>query len=181
MATDVGLESVSLGVLATRLNLSKSGLFAHFKSKDALKLAVLEEASERFTERVMLPALSAPRGEPRVKALFENQLNWSENPGFGSGCFFMAMVQEYDDRPGPLHDRVAQQQLEWREAIAKAVSLAIREGHFHKDVDPQLFAFEFVGLACAFQQSHKLLKDPLARKRATDSFERLLASSRKSS
>ncbi len=178
LATSVGLEGVSLGVLASRLDLSKSGLFAHFKSKEALQIAVIDEARERFAERVVLPALAKPRGEPRVQALFENQLKWSENNGLGSGCIFMALVQEYDDRPGPLRDRVVDSQREWRDIIAKAVTLAAREGHFRKDTDAEQFAFEFVGLATSFQESHKLFRDKSAKMRAHTGFERLLASVR---
>jgi AcrR family transcriptional regulator len=177
-AVEVGLEGLSLGVLAVSLDLSKSGLFAHFKSKEALQLAVLEEAIERFAQRVIVPALAAPRGEPRVQALFERHLDWVVDNGFGSGCLFMALTQEYDDRPGAIRERLIQSQREWREVIAKAVSLAIRERHFAASVDPAQFAFEAVGIATAFQQAHKLFGDPGARERARRAFGRLVEDSR---
>ena len=178
LAAGIGLESVSLGVLATKLDLSKSGLFAHFKSKEALQLAVLEEAVERFTQRVVLPALAQPRGEPRVKALFKNQLDWAENNGFGKGCFFVSLAQEYDDQPGPMRDRVVQQEADWRTCISKAVTIAIQEGHFNASVDPAQFAFEFLGLTHSFQQATKLVHDPKARTFAERAFERILADAR---
>jgi AcrR family transcriptional regulator len=179
LAAGVGLEAVSLGVLATTLGLSKSGLFAHFGSKEALQLAVMDEAVERFAERVVAPALRQPRGEPRVRALFEHQLEWIEHSGFGSGCFFSALANEYDDQPGPVRDRVVQQQAEWRGVIARAVSLAVREGHFRKAVDPAQFAFEFVGLTQAYMQSHQLLRDPRGRALAGRAFDRLVADARR--
>ncbi|HEY0783158.1 MAG TPA: TetR/AcrR family transcriptional regulator, partial [Thermoanaerobaculia bacterium] len=98
LAGEVGLEELSLGVLAAGMNLSKSGLFAHFKSKEALQLAVLERAIDLFIQDVVVPALRQPRGEPRVRALFEGNMRWILNEG---RCFFMALTQEFDDRPGP--------------------------------------------------------------------------------
>src|SRR6185369_14462482 len=92
---EVGLEGISLGVLASALGLSKSGLFAHFKSKEVLQLAVLEEAIETFSDKVVAPALAKPRGEPRVRALFEGKIAWLEGNGFGNGCFFAALEQEF--------------------------------------------------------------------------------------
>jgi AcrR family transcriptional regulator len=176
IAAEVGLEAVTLGTLADQLKLSKSGLFAHFKSKQALQLAVMDEVVERFTQRVVLPSLSQPRGEPRVRAFFAHHLDWAENNGFGKGCFFVSLAQEYDDQPGPVRDRVVQQELDWRSAIAKAVTLAIQEGHFAQSVDAGQFAFEFVGLVHSYQQAFKLLRDPLARERAERAFERLVES-----
>ena len=174
LAGEVGLESLSLGVLALSLELSKSGLFAHFKSKEALQLAVLEEAIERFTARVILPALSAPRGEPRVRALFERKLAWMENSGFGKGCFFMSLTQEFDDRPGVIRDRLLQSQRDFHGVIEKAVTLAIREKHFASNIEPAQFAFELDGITSAYQQAYKLFDDRHAKARALRAFERLV-------
>src|SRR5215212_7792321 len=158
MAGQVGLEHVTLGVLATELDLSKSGLFAHFESKEALQLAVLEEAVERFKVRVVGPALRAPRGEPRFRALFEAYLEWmtvggGDGRGFDAaderrtgGCIFMALSQEYDDRPGKVRDAVVESQLAWRSFVAGAARLGMEEGHFRSDLDVEQVAFEFVGI-----------------------------------
>ena len=171
-ATDVGLENVTLGTLAADLNLSKSGLFAHFKSKEALQLAVLEEAIGRFIAIVVRPALLEKRGEPRLRALFERWMAWMEddrdagNGGNGARCIFMALSQEYDDRPGDVRDAVVNSQRDWRGAIARAAQISIDEGHFRRDADVDQVAFEFVGIGMTYQQTRKLLGDPDARRRA---------------
>jgi AcrR family transcriptional regulator len=175
-AMEVGLEGISLGVLATALGLSKSGLFAHFKSKEALQLAVLEEAIETFAEKVIAPALAQPRGEPRVRALFENKLAWIENNGSGEGCIFASLIQEYDDRPGPVRDRLVQSQLDWRATIDKAVRLAIRERHFDAEQDAEQLTFELIGIDASFHESTKLLGDPNARKMAMRAYQRVVES-----
>jgi AcrR family transcriptional regulator len=177
-AMEVGLEGISLGVLASALGLSKSGLFAHFKSKEALQLAVLEESIELFAEKVVIPALAKPRGEPRVRALFENKLAWIETNGLGEGCIFASLIQEYDDRPGVVRDRLVQSQQQWRDTIAKAVQLAIRERHFDAEEDAEQLAFELVGIDASFHESYKLLEDPAARQRAMRAYERLLESAK---
>jgi AcrR family transcriptional regulator len=178
LAGEVGLEQISLGVLATSLDLSKSGLFAHFKSKEVLQLAVFEEAVERFSQRVIVPALAAPRGEPRVRALFTKKLDWTEDSGFGKGCFFEALTHEFDDRPGPIRDRLIQAQRDLLGVVAKAVKLAVGERHFAASVDPEQFAFEVEGIWAAFQQSYKLFGDRDARARALRAFDRLVADAR---
>src|SRR5688572_22009670 len=103
LATRLGLQGLSIGRLAEDLELSKSGLFAHFRSKDALQAQVVEYAAGRFIERVIRPALAAPRGEPRVRAIFESWLAWQRR-GDGHGCFFVAAAGELDDHPCPARD-----------------------------------------------------------------------------
>jgi AcrR family transcriptional regulator len=191
LAADVGLENVTLGVLATELDVSKSGLFAHFKSKEALQLSVLAEAVERFTATIVRPALTAPRGEPRVVALFENKLAWIRGGGGATlapapngdlpraRCIFMALSQEYDDRPGTVRDAVVQSQRDWRATIARAARIAIDEGHFRADLDVDQFAFEFLGICMTFQQTNRLLADERAEGFARAAFDALLARSRR--
>jgi len=173
-AMDVGLEGVSLGVLATSLGLSKSGLFAHFKSKEALQIAVLEEAIESFADKVVTPALAHPRGEPRVRALFEGKLDWIESNGFGKGCIFSSLDHEYDDRPGPLRDRVVASRQDWHGTLVKAIALAVREKHFAAELDPEQLAFELEGIDAAYRHRHKLIGDPTARERAMKAYERVV-------
>ena len=182
IASEVGLEGLTLGVLAERTNLSKSGLFAHFKSKEALQLEVLEKAIELFIGNVVMPALTKPRGEPRVKALIERYLLWirgAEARDKKGGCFFMSLAHEYDDRPGPLRDRLVQSQKDWYGTVARAARLAVKEGHFRTDLDDAQFAYEFVGVGMVYEQAHKLLADPSAEKRARTAFEGLMARSRR--
>jgi AcrR family transcriptional regulator len=173
-AMEVGLEGISLGVLASALKLSKSGLFAHFKSKEALQMAVIEEAIETFIEKVIAPALAKPRGEPRVRALFEHKLEWIDSNGFGTGCIFAALEQEYDDRPGPIRERLVQSRREWHAVVVKAVELAIREKHFAPETDPLQVAFELEGFDDSFRHHHKFFGDPSARERAMRAYERLV-------
>ncbi len=175
-AMELGLEGISLGGLSERIGMSKSGLFAHFKSKEALQLAVLEEAIMIFSERVVAPALAKPRGEPRLRALFQGKLAWIEENGFGRGCFFAALEQEYDDRPGPIRDRVVQSQRDWYETLVRAAALAVREGDLAKDVDPEQVAFELEGIDASYRHLHKLLDDRSAKKRAGAAYDRLIAS-----
>jgi AcrR family transcriptional regulator len=173
LAGSVGLEGVSLGALADRLRLSKSGLFAHFESKEALQLEVLQEAIDTFVKAVVLPALTRARGIPRVRAMADHYLTWIRGyPSHGS-CIFMALTHEYDDRPGPVRDLLVQSQRDWYATIARAARVAIEEGHFVDDLDPQQFAFTFVGIGMAYQQTGKLLDDPQAEARARRGFEEL--------
>ena len=188
MALDVGLESVTLGTLATELELSKSGLFAHFRSKETLQLAVVAEAVERFTSTVVVPALALPRGEPRVVGLFERFLLWVQGvpaeedgaPMFGGNrCIFMALSEEYDDRPGEIRDALVRAQRDWRATIERSARVAMDAGHFRADLDATQFAFEFMGVVMTFKHALKLLDDADAESRARVAFEGLLARSRR--
>src|SRR5512138_1517343 len=143
IAKMVGLSGLTIGRLAEETGLSKSGLFAHFGSKEALEVAVVEEAGRQFVQEVMVPALRQPRGEPRVRALFERWLAWGERPG---GCFFVGASAELDDRPGPPRDALVQAAKDWIDAIATAAEIAVSEGHFRADLDARQFAFELYGI-----------------------------------
>ena len=180
LAGEVGLEGVSLGVLAAGMNLSKSGLFAHFKSKEALQIEVVERAIGQFIEEVVLPMLKERRGEPRVRRLFDCHLDWVRGRERQGSCFFMALTQEYDDRPGPIRELLVQSQRDWYDTIARAARTAVEEGHFRADLDTVQFAYEWVGISMVFQQSYKLLADPVAEERAYRAFEALLGRSRPS-
>jgi AcrR family transcriptional regulator len=178
LASEIGLEGLSLGMLAEDLHLSKSGLFAHFKSKEALQIAVLQRAIERFINEVVRPAIAKPRGEPRVAALFERHLDWICGDERNGICFFMALTQEFDDRPGPVRDLLVQSQRDWHGTIARAAKISIQEGHFRSDLDVEQFTYECIGIAMSFQKGYKLLEDPKARQRARAAFAALLERSR---
>jgi AcrR family transcriptional regulator len=178
LAGEVGLEGLSLGVLAAGMNLSKSGLFAHFRSKEALQVEVLQRAIDLFIADVVVPALRQPRGEPRLRRLFDDYLVWVHGNGGRGSCFFMALTHEYDDRPGPIRDLLVQSQRDWYDTIARAARAAAEEGHFPADLDLEQFAYEFVGIGMVFQQTAKLLADPRAEARARAAFEALLERSR---
>lgn len=171
-----GLDGLSIGTLARATGMSKSGLFAHFASKEQLQLTVLNVATERFIDIVIAPALKAPRGEPRIVAMFENALKqWEDElPG---GCIFYAVSAELDDKPGPARDFLIQGQLDYQDTIRRAAEIAVEEGHFRKDLDLDQFVFEFGSLASAFHYSGRLLGKPDAEKRAFTAFKTLLARS----
>jgi AcrR family transcriptional regulator len=179
LATKLGLEGLTIGRLADDLGLSKSGLFAHFQSKELLQLAVVEFASERFVEAAVKPSFTAERGEARVRALFENWLSWPKRSGLAAGCFFVAASVELDDRPGPVRDRLVKLQKDWLDTIAQAVRIAIAEGHFRKDVEPDQFAYEMYGLMLVAHHFTRLLRDPAADGRARSAFENQLNRARK--
>src|SRR5262245_47534509 len=160
LSTRVGLEGLTIGSLADDLSLSKSGLFAHFRSKEALQVQVLEAASAHFIDTVIRPALAQKRGEPRVRALFERWLASTTAPG---GCLFVAAAAELDDQMGPPRERLVQLQKDWLDVLAGAVRIAIAEGHFRKDVDPEQFAHDLYGVALAYHHASRLLRDPRAK------------------
>jgi AcrR family transcriptional regulator len=175
LARVIGVSGLSIGRLAEESGLSKSGLFAHFGSKEALEVAVVEEASRQFVQDVMVPALREPRGEPRIRALFERWLAWGQRPG---GCFFVGASAELDDRPGPPRDALRRVSSDWVDELAKAARIAVREGHFRADLDPEQFAFELYGTMLSAQLFSRFLRDPDALGRTRRAFERLIASGR---
>ena len=175
LANVVGVTGLSIGRLAEATGLSKSGLFAHFGSKEALEVAVVEEAARQFVQSVMVPALHEPRGEPRVRALFEHWLAWGQRPG---GCFFVGASAELDDRTGPARDALVRACKDWVDELAKAVRIAVREGHFRSDTDSEQLAFEVYGIMNSGHLFHRFLREPVALDRTRKAFERLLASVR---
>jgi AcrR family transcriptional regulator len=175
LARVVGVAGLSIGRLAEATGLSKSGLFAHFGSKEALGVAVVEEASRQFVEAVMVPALRHPRGEPRVRALFEHWLAWGQRPG---GCFFVGATAELDDKPGPAREALVVAMKDWTDALATAARISVTEGHFRADLDPEQFAFDVHGIMFGAHTYLKFLRTPDATVRARQAIERLLASSR---
>jgi AcrR family transcriptional regulator len=173
LASTVGLEQLTIGGLASAVGLSKSGLFAHFNSKEQLQIDVLGEASRRFVALVVVPALREPRGEPRVQAMFSNWLGWADHlPG---GCIIYAAVSELDDRPGPVREVLVGMQRNWMATIARGAQIAIDEGHFRADLDIPQFVFEFLGFAFSCYHHMRLLDDPDARERAQRAFAALLS------
>ena len=177
MASRVGLEGLTIGALADDLELSKSGLFAHFKSKEALQIQVLEFGIARFVETVIKPGLAAPRGEKRVKALFEHWMEWPKSSGL-AGCMFVAFAAELDDQPGPVRERLVHSQKEWLDVIATAVRTGVTQGDFRRDLDAGQFAHELYGIMLAGHHAARLLRSRGAVERTRRAFARLLDDAR---
>jgi AcrR family transcriptional regulator len=174
-ASTEGFESLTIGGLAEKTRLSKSGLFAHFGSREDLQIAAIEFAVARFSQSVFLPALKAPRGLPRLRALFEGWLQWTVSSGLPHGCPLHAAAVEYDDRPGAVRDAVSNHYERLDQELARAVSLAMDQGHFRADLDVGQFVFELVAMLLGYQHSARLMRDGNAPARARVAFDRLVA------
>src|ERR1700716_3952855 len=133
LVSKAGLEGLTIGSLADATGMSKSGLFAHFGSREDLQLAVLEHAAQRYGNKVFLPVLKIERGLPRLRALFQRWLEWTLESGLPGGCIMISAANEYDDRPGPIRDAVIANQNRGRALSEKAVRLAVEEGHLKSD------------------------------------------------
>jgi len=177
-AARVGLTGLTIGALAKELKMSKSGLYSHFRSKEALQVQIIEHGAEHFTDLVIRPALKFPRGEPRLRALVENWLNWLDHHRSQCGCLFIAAASELDDRPGPARDRLVDQQRDLIDFVTSITRVAVDEGHFRADLDATQFAHECYGIVLAFHHSARLMRDPKALERTRTAFERLLVSAR---
>ncbi|HUQ76123.1 MAG TPA: TetR/AcrR family transcriptional regulator [Burkholderiales bacterium] len=175
IASKLGLEGLTIGSLADATGMSKSGLFAHFGSREDLQLAVLEHFAQRYGEQVFVPVLKIERGLPRLRALFERWLDWTIASGLPGGCIMISAANEYDDRPGPIRDAVIANQHRGNAITQKAVRLAIEEGHLRAQTDPEQIGFEMLGIMLATHNHRRLLGDKDARKRALRAFEELIA------
>ena len=175
IASRLGLEGLTIGSLADATSMSKSGLFAHFGSREDLQLAVLEHAAQLYGEKVFVPVLKIERGLPRLRALFERWLDWTIESGLPGGCIMISTAIEYDDRPGPIRDAAIANQHRGNAITQKAVRLAIEEGHLSPDTDPEQISFETLGIVLASHNHRRLLGDKEARKRALTAFDELIS------
>jgi AcrR family transcriptional regulator len=168
-----GVEGLSIGPLAAAVGMSKSGVFAHFGSREDLQLAVLEEAALRFGNAVLIPALSQPRGLPRLRAIMHNWFEWVRSSA-GGGCVLLGSVTEYDDRPGVLRDQVQHNERRWRSELQRAVQLAIEAGHL-RDGDVEQYVFELYGIPLTVHHQAGLFGYEAARSRGDTAVERWIA------
>lgn len=172
VARVVGLGGLTIGTLAERTALSKSGLFGHFKSKESLQLQVLEHARARFVDLVVRPALAAPRGEPRLRVLFDGWLRWQSAPG---GCLFVTAAAEFHHQSGAVRDEVVRGERDMLDMVATMFRAGVADGAFRQDTDPDQAACEFNGVLLAFHQAFHLLEDERAESRARRALDDLLA------
>lgn len=173
LATVVGLHGLTIGTLATRMEISKSGLFAHFGSKEALQRAVVGTGAERFIARVINPALLLPSGVASTRALFDGWIHWSSEEMAG-GCLFITAAVEFDDRPGPVRDQLVELHHQWLEVIGGAAARAKASGDFRADLDVAQFAHDFHAVLLGYNQARRLVNDPDAETKAERAFQRLL-------
>lgn len=170
LATQIGLEGLSIGALAEVMQMSKSGVFAHFGSREELQISVVREYHTRFEEEVFFPALSAPRGLPRLRALFGR---WMQRTSveLDSGCIYISGAVEFDDRPGPVRDALASSVNTWLDAMRRAVELAVLEGHLPADTDATQMAFEIHAQILALHYEARFLRSPGSLQRAQRAFD----------
>lgn len=166
LASVEGLEGLSIGRLALKLDMSKSGLFAAFGSKEDLQIAAVDHAAQIFVEQVVRPALAAPRGLPRLWSLCDSKLSYMRGEVFRGGCFFAAASAEFDGRPGPVRDRVAGHMKSWLDLLQGAVQRAQDEEHLRHDVDSAQLVFELDALSQGANWAYQLFGDATAFDRA---------------
>ena len=173
LATQIGLEGLSIGALAEVMQMSKSGVFAHFGSREELQISVIREYHARFEEEVFYPALQQAKGLPRLKSLFENWMRRT-SVEIDSGCIYISGAVEFDDRPGPVREALAGSVRTWLSAIYRAVVQAKTAGHLSADADAHQIAFEIHGLILALHYEARFLKTPGSIERAHTGFARIV-------
>ena len=174
LSSHMGLEGLSIGALAEVTQMSKSGVFAHFGSREELQIAVIREYHARFEEEVFFPAVSQARGLPRLRALFERWVR-RVSVEVDSGCIYISGAVEFDDRPGPVRDALASMVRAWQLALERAIELSIEAGHLRADTDTLQLLFEVHGLILALHHDARFLRLPGAVDRARRGFDRIVA------
>jgi len=173
LAANMGLEGLSIGALAEVTHMSKSGVFAHFGSREELQISVVREYHAKFEEDVFYPAMREARGLPRLKALFDRWMR-RVSVEIDSGCIYISGAVEFDDRPGPVRDALATMVQSWQNALQRAIGIAIAEGHLRADTDPQQVVFEVHGLILALHHDARFLRNPVATERVRAAFDRVV-------
>ena len=179
MTSRIGINALTIGALAAESQMSKSGLYAHFNSKQELQLQVLAHVRTLFVDRVVRPALGAPRGESRVRALFEGWLEW-EHSALDGGCIFVTLAAELDGQPGPVRDALVANERDWLELLASTAAAGAAEGQFEADLDADQLAYEVHGVMLAHHHASRLLSDERALERTHRAFESIVAAARSS-
>jgi AcrR family transcriptional regulator len=175
LASRDGLEGLTIGLLADRMNMSKSGVFAHFGSREDLQIEVVKLYHERFEQEVFYPSITEERGLPRLRAMFAR---WVKRVSveIASGCIYISGAVEYDDRPGAIREELAGMVRAWKTALRRCVVQAIEEGHLPDETDPDQLVYEMYGLILSLHHDARFLKVPGSVHRAEIGFERLIDS-----
>ena len=175
LASHMGLEGLSIGALAEITQMSKSGVFAHFGSREDLQIAVILEYHARFEDEVFAPAMREARGLPRLRALFERWVR-RVSVELDSGCIYISGAVEFDDRPGPVRDALAAMVQAWQSALERAIRLSVEAGHLRPDTDALQLLFELHGLILSLHHDARFLRQPGAIDRARVGFDRIVMS-----
>ena len=178
MAAAQGLESLSLGQVARRLGISKSGVFSRVGSLEALQQAVLDEYDRRFVAAVFTPAMAYARGLPRLNALVSLWIDRASNVEMLTGCIYVAGAFEYDDVESPLRSVLEHNLRRWRAAMVRTVNQALEAGHLRPDTDPEQLVFEVYSLMIGLMHDARFLRDPKAHDRVRAAYERLISTYR---
>ena len=173
LASHMGLEGLSIGALADVTGMSKSGVFAHFGSREELQIAVVTEYHAKFEEEVFFTAIREPRGLPRLRAMFERWVR-RVSVEVDSGCIYISGAVEFDDRPGPVRDALVAMVKAWHAALQKAIQLSISEGHLKADADVEQICFELHGLILSLHHDARFMRIPGALARAGIGFDRTI-------
>ena len=174
LASQIGLEGLSIGALAEVTGMSKSGVFAHFGSREELQISVIREYHDRFEHEVFYPALQQERGLPRLTALFDNWMQRTSTE-IDSGCIYISGAVEFDDRPGPVRDALASTVNTWQAALRRAIEIAQSMQQLDPQADARQIAFEIHGLILALHYEARFLRNPGAPERARKGFAQICA------
>ncbi len=172
-----GLEGLTIGTLAERMGMSKSGVFAHFGSREDLQIEVLKLYNHQFEQEVFYPSLRAARGLPRLQGLFARWVDRVSRE-IASGCIYISGAVEYDDRPGPIRDQLVGMVQAWQFALRRAADIAVAEGHLPAATDTEQLVFEMYGLVLALHHDARFIRSPRAVAHAQAGFARLIDSAR---
>lgn len=173
LASRNGLEGLTIGLLADRMNMSKSGVFAHFGSREDLQLEVVKLYHHRFEQEVFYPSIKEARGLPRLVAMYTR---WVKRVSveIASGCIYISGAVEYDDREGPIREELVSMVRAWQGALLRSVRQAVEAGHLRADLDAEQLVFEMHGLILALHHDARFLRNPGAVERAQAAFDRLI-------
>ncbi len=175
--SQAGLEGVTLGVLADQVGMSKSGLFAHFRSKEEVQISLLEHTAEVGAAYIIAPAMKKPEGLPRLQALVKHWFGWAPRAGLPGGCPVAAGLFEFDDVDSPVRNKLLEMEAEWRGLLTRTVTEARSLGHLRNDLDAAQFVWELCGIYLSHHVAQRFLKSADADRRAALAFQALLARS----
>jgi AcrR family transcriptional regulator len=178
MASQVGLEAISIGSLAKAMKMSKSGLFAHFNAKENLQIEILGYAARLFADKVIRPSLQVKRGISRIRALVENWINWSSK--LSGGCIFVSASIDFSERVGNVRNHLLLQQEQWIDTLRRIGQSAVKAGEFQTDSDCDQFAYDLYSLLLGFHYYDRLLQNPKISQHNEKAIEQLLRTYSKS-